>query len=50
VYQPFLARWADRFVRLRWLQQGILHIYILYILAVLVAALGWRSLRAWLGT
>jgi formate hydrogenlyase subunit 3/multisubunit Na+/H+ antiporter MnhD subunit len=49
LYQPFLARWADRFARLRWLQQGILHIYILYILVVLVIALGWTSLRAWLG-
>jgi formate hydrogenlyase subunit 3/multisubunit Na+/H+ antiporter MnhD subunit len=47
VYQPFLARWADRFVRLRWLQQGVLHIYILYILVVLVLALGWMSVRGW---
>jgi hypothetical protein len=49
VYQPFLARWADRFARLRWLQQGILHVYILYILVVLVIALGWTSVRGWLG-
>jgi len=50
VYQPFLARCADRFARLRWLQQGVLHFYILYILVVLVVALGWMSVRAWMGT
>jgi formate hydrogenlyase subunit 3/multisubunit Na+/H+ antiporter MnhD subunit len=49
IYQPFLARWADRFARLRWLQQGVLHIYILYILVVLVVGLGWMSFRAWMG-
>jgi formate hydrogenlyase subunit 3/multisubunit Na+/H+ antiporter MnhD subunit len=49
VYQPFLARWAERFVRLRWLQQGILHVYVLYILIVVIIALGWTSVRAWLG-
>jgi hypothetical protein len=47
VYQPLLARWADRFARLRWLQQGVLHIYILYILVVLLLALGWMSVRTW---
>ncbi len=46
-YQPFFTRWADRFVKLRWLQQGVLHAYLFYILAVVVAALGWVSLRAW---
>jgi formate hydrogenlyase subunit 3/multisubunit Na+/H+ antiporter MnhD subunit len=49
VYEPFLARWAKRFARLRWLQQGILHVYILYIAVVLLVALGWMSLRTWLG-
>jgi len=49
VYQPFLARWADRFARLRWLQRGSLHIYLLYILVVLMVALGWMSARAWMG-
>ena len=49
VYEPFLARWAKRFVRLRWLQQGVLHIYILYIAVVLLVALAWMSLRTWLG-
>ncbi len=49
VYEPFLARWADRFQRLRWLQQGILHVYLLYILVALLLALGWASARAWIG-
>jgi NADH:ubiquinone oxidoreductase subunit 5 (subunit L)/multisubunit Na+/H+ antiporter MnhA subunit len=49
VYEPFLARWADRFVRLRWLQQGVLQVYLLYILLVLLLALGWMSLRSWMG-
>jgi NADH:ubiquinone oxidoreductase subunit 5 (subunit L)/multisubunit Na+/H+ antiporter MnhA subunit len=47
VYEPFFARSGDRFARLRWLQQGILHVYILYILVVLIVALAWVSFRAW---
>jgi NADH:ubiquinone oxidoreductase subunit 5 (subunit L)/multisubunit Na+/H+ antiporter MnhA subunit len=49
LYEPFLARWANRFARLRWLQQGMLHLYLLYILLVLLLALGWMSVRAWMG-
>jgi formate hydrogenlyase subunit 3/multisubunit Na+/H+ antiporter MnhD subunit len=49
VYEPFFARWAARFQRLRWLQQGVLHLYILYILVVALLALGWMSARAWIG-
>jgi formate hydrogenlyase subunit 3/multisubunit Na+/H+ antiporter MnhD subunit len=45
--EPFFARWADRFVGLRWLQQGALQSYLLYILAALVAALAWTAL--WTG-
>jgi formate hydrogenlyase subunit 3/multisubunit Na+/H+ antiporter MnhD subunit len=48
VFEPFFARWADRFSRLRWLQQGILHVYLLYILVVVMVALAWMSLRAWI--
>src|SRR5206468_12882283 len=47
-YEPFFTRWADRFVGLRWVQQGVLHAYLFYILAVAVAALAWASLRDWL--
>jgi len=32
VYEPFFRRWADRFARLRILQQGQLHVYLIYIL------------------
>ncbi|HTM22710.1 MAG TPA: hypothetical protein VL172_19440, partial [Kofleriaceae bacterium] len=38
-YEPFLDRWAGRFARLRWLQQGSLHIYLLYILATRLVTL-----------
>jgi formate hydrogenlyase subunit 3/multisubunit Na+/H+ antiporter MnhD subunit len=46
-YEPFFDRWARRFSRLRWLQQGVLHVYLFYILIVVVAALGWASARRW---
>lgn len=48
VYEPFFLRWADRFTRLRWIQQGALHIYLLYIFVVAVAALAWITWRNWL--
>jgi formate hydrogenlyase subunit 3/multisubunit Na+/H+ antiporter MnhD subunit len=47
VYEPFFRRWAERFSRLRILQQGKLHIYLVYILLMVVLALAWVSLRAW---
>jgi formate hydrogenlyase subunit 3/multisubunit Na+/H+ antiporter MnhD subunit len=47
VYEPFLGSWARRFGRLRWLQQGVLHVYLLYILAVVTSMLAWTSLRRW---
>jgi hypothetical protein len=48
VYEPFFLRWADRFARLRWIQQGALHIYFLYIFVVAVAALAWISWSNWM--
>ena len=45
VYEPFLSTWAKRFAGLRWLQQGSLHAYIVYILAAVTFALAWTSLR-----
>jgi hydrogenase-4 component B len=48
IYEPFLERWAERATRLRWIQQGALHIYLLYIFVVAVAALAWISWRNWL--
>jgi formate hydrogenlyase subunit 3/multisubunit Na+/H+ antiporter MnhD subunit len=45
VYEPFLGTWARRFAGLRWLQQGSLHMYLVYILAAVTSALAWTSLR-----
>jgi formate hydrogenlyase subunit 3/multisubunit Na+/H+ antiporter MnhD subunit len=47
VYQPFFDRWARRFSRLRWMQRGVLHAYLFYILVALVAGLAWASARRW---
>jgi NADH:ubiquinone oxidoreductase subunit 5 (subunit L)/multisubunit Na+/H+ antiporter MnhA subunit len=48
LYEPFWERWAGFFSRLRWLQQGMLHLYLLYIVLFVVAALAWLSFRDWL--
>jgi formate hydrogenlyase subunit 3/multisubunit Na+/H+ antiporter MnhD subunit len=45
VYQPFFRNWAERFSRLRILQQGKLQVYLVYILFAVVLALAWVSLR-----
>jgi hydrogenase-4 component B len=50
VYQPFFRHWANRFARLRFLQQGKVHIYLFYIMLMVVLALAWTALRAWWGT
>jgi formate hydrogenlyase subunit 3/multisubunit Na+/H+ antiporter MnhD subunit len=47
VYEPLLTRLGDRFVRLRALQQGQVHLYIVYIVVATVGALGWVALRDW---
>ncbi len=46
-YEPFLIRWGDRLARLRFLQQGNVHIYILYIVAAAIVSLGWVTARDW---
>ncbi|HET9752970.1 MAG TPA: oxidoreductase, partial [Myxococcales bacterium] len=46
-YEPFFTRWAERFATLRWVQQGVVHAYLFYILAVVVVALGWSALQGW---
>jgi hydrogenase-4 component B len=48
VLLPFCQRWADRCSRLRILQQGNVHLYLLYILVVLLLLLGWTVVDAWL--
>jgi hydrogenase-4 component B len=50
MYEPFLRRWAERFSRLRILQQGNVNIYLLYIVVLVVLALAWVPIRRWLGT
>jgi formate hydrogenlyase subunit 3/multisubunit Na+/H+ antiporter MnhD subunit len=44
IYEPAFDVAADRFARLRFLQQGALHLYIVYILVAVVAGLVWASL------
>jgi NADH:ubiquinone oxidoreductase subunit 5 (subunit L)/multisubunit Na+/H+ antiporter MnhA subunit len=46
IYEPFLQRWGDRFARLRWMQQGSLHLYLFYILFATVVGLAWISVFA----
>lgn len=48
VYEPFFGYWAGRFARLRWVQQGQLHFYLVYIMAVVVLSFAWVSIRAWI--
>jgi hypothetical protein len=48
VYEPFFDRWGARFSRLRWVQQGFLHVYLVYILTVIVLGLAWTALRSWM--
>jgi hypothetical protein len=47
VYEPFFAYWAVRFARLRWVQQGKVHFYLVYIMVVVVLSFVWISFRAW---
>lgn len=47
VYEPFFRRWADRFDLLRILQQGKVHVYLVYILVTVVVSLAWASARTW---
>jgi hydrogenase-4 component B len=52
IYEPFVQRWTARFMRLRWMQQGRLTVYVLYIVITLVAFVAWSVLapivEAWL--
>jgi formate hydrogenlyase subunit 3/multisubunit Na+/H+ antiporter MnhD subunit len=48
IYEPWFGRWGDRFARLRILQQGNLHIYILYVVATTIMSLAWVAARDWL--
>jgi hydrogenase-4 component B len=45
LYAPIFSAWADRLTRFRWLQQGRIGIYLLYILLTLVGLLTWSAAR-----
>ncbi len=47
IYEPIFARWAGRFARLRILQRGKVHVYLFYILVMVVLALTWVSVLTW---
>jgi hydrogenase-4 component B len=44
-YEPLLDRGARRFGQLRWVQRGLLHIYILYVVVAVVVTLAIVSVR-----
>ena len=48
VYEPFFVRWSGRFAALRILQQGKMHFYLVYIMAIVMMGLSWVALRNWL--
>jgi formate hydrogenlyase subunit 3/multisubunit Na+/H+ antiporter MnhD subunit len=43
VYERFIDWCGNRFARLRWLQQGVLQLYLLYIVVAVVLGLAWAS-------
>ena len=45
LYVPAFSAWADRLNRFRWLQQGRMGVYLLYILVALVGLLAWSAVR-----
>jgi hydrogenase-4 component B len=47
VYDPFFRRWAERFSRLRILQQGKVNVYLVYVVFMVVLALAWVSFRGY---
>jgi hydrogenase-4 component B len=47
IYEPFFRRWAERFSRLRILQQGKVQVYLVYIVVTVVLALAWVPIRRW---
>lgn len=49
VLQPFAQKWANRAMRLRWLQQGRLPLYLLYIFVALLAGVAWVVIFPYLG-
>lgn len=48
VYEPAIKRIGDRFATIRYLQQGALHLYLLYVLIAVVVGLAWASFDGWI--
>jgi len=46
-YEPLLDRLARRFARLHWVQHGMLHLYLVYILVTVIGALAAVTFRDW---
>jgi hydrogenase-4 component B len=46
-YEPLIDRLARRFAQLRWVQQGLLHLYLVYIVITVIGALTLVSLHDW---
>lgn len=46
-YQPFFEWLVESFLRLRWVQQGKVHYYMMYFVVVLVLAFAWLAIRRW---
>jgi hydrogenase-4 component B len=47
IYVPLFRRWADWFTRLRFLQQGKVNVYLIYVFLTVVLALAWMTVRRW---
>lgn len=50
ILQPLAATWSARATRLRWLQQGRLAVYVLYIFVALLAGVAWVVLFPYVGS
>lgn len=48
IYIPRARRWAERAMRVRWMQQGRLSIYLLYIFVTLLAFIAWSLVNPFL--
>ncbi len=49
IFRPFAQKWAERAMRLRWLQQGRLPLYLLYIFVALLAGVAWVVVFPYVG-
>lgn len=47
VYEPTFLRWAGRLSSFGWVQQGVLQLYLLYIVVAMVLGLAWVTFGGW---